>query len=143
GHVPIGREEFAFKAKDLRAVVDVDLVRIAERDGKAIGFFLGLPDLNVAIRASRGRLFPFGWWRLMGAKRRGGRVRAVTLGVVPGHRVRGAEALLLSDSFAAIGKRYAWCEASWVLADNAAMVNTLALYNLRPYKRWRVFESDL
>jgi hypothetical protein len=47
------------------------------------------------------------------------------------------------DCFAAIGKRYPWCEASWVLADNAAMVNGLALYGLHPYKRWRVFEKDL
>lgn len=142
GHVPIGREEFLFKAKDLKAVLDPDLVRIAEADGKPVGFMLALPDLNVAAKASRGRLLPWGWLRLLLA-RRCGRCRVAAMGVLPGYRKRGLEALLLSDSFAAIGDRYPWCEASWVLADNLALLNGLALYNLRPYKRWRLYERDL
>jgi GNAT superfamily N-acetyltransferase len=142
GHVPIGREEFLWKAKDLKAVLDPDLVRIAEADGKPVGFMLALPDLNVAAKASRGHLLPWGWLRLLRA-RRCGRCRVAALGVLPGYRVRGIEALLLSDSFAAIGDRYAWCESSWVLADNLALLNGLSLYNLRPYKRWRLYERDL
>jgi GNAT superfamily N-acetyltransferase len=143
GHVPIDREEFLYKAKDLKAVVDPDLLRIAEADGKPVAFLLALPDLNVAVRASRGRLLPWGWLRLLRARRRGGRCRVAAMGVLPGYRVRGLEALLLSDSFAAVKSRYAWCEASWVLADNLALLNGLALYNLRPYKRWRLYERDL
>lgn len=143
GHVPVGAAEFAYKAKDLKAVLDPDLVRLAEQDGRVVGFFLGLPDLNPAIARSGGRLLPLGWWRLIRAKRTARRVRVLALGVVPGHRARGVEALLLSDSFAAIGARYPWCEASWVLEDNAAMMNGLALYSLYPYKRWRLYEKGL
>jgi len=140
GHVPVDREEFLFKAKDLKAILDQDLVRIAEVEGVPVGFLLALPDLNVAAKASRGHLLPWGWLRLLRAKRCG-RCRVAALGVLPGYRVRGIEALLLSDSFAAIGDRYAWCEASWVLADNKALLNGLALYNLHPYKRWRLYEK--
>ncbi len=143
GHVPIPPEIFAFKAKDLRAVLDPDLVRLAELDGEIVGFLLGLPDLNVAIRRCHGRLLPFGWWHLLRARKAGGRTRVVALGVVPGHRIRGVDALLLSDCARAIHDRYAWAEASWVLAENRAMVNGLALYGLRPYKRWRMYERDL
>lgn len=142
GHVPIDREEFLFKAKDLKAVLDVDLVRIAEVDGQAVGFMLALPDLNVAAKRSRGHLLPWGWLRLLRAKSCG-RCRVVALGVLPGYRVRGIEALLLSDSFAAIGHRYPWCEASWVLDTNLTLLNGLALYNLHPYKRWRLYEKRL
>jgi len=143
GHVAISEEEFAFKAKDMKAVLDPDLLRIAEKDGEAVGCFMGLPDLNVAIKRSGGKMFPFGWWHLLRAKKRGGRVRVILLGVVPKHRQGGVEALLLADSFQAIGERYPWCEASWVLADNAAMVNGLARYNLHSYKRWRMYEKQL
>jgi GNAT superfamily N-acetyltransferase len=103
---------------------------------------LALPDLNVAAKASGGRLLPWGWLRLLRA-RKCGRCRVAAMGVLPGYRKRGIEALLLSDSFAAIGDRYPWCEASWVLADNLALLNGLALYNLRPYKRWRLYEKGL
>jgi GNAT superfamily N-acetyltransferase len=142
GHVPVGREDFLFKAKDLKTVLDEDLVRIAEADGKPVGFLLALPDLNVAAKASRGHLLPWGWLRLLRAKRCG-RCRVVALGVLPGYRVRGIEALLLAESFRAIDGRYPWCEASWVLADNKTLLNGLALYNLTPYKRWRLYEKSI
>ena len=92
---------------------------------------------------SRGRLLPWGWWRLLRAKKRGGRNRVLLLGVIPGYRKRGIEALLLHDSYVAWGPRYKWSEASWVLEDNGAMLNALALHNMFPYKRWRLYERDL
>jgi GNAT superfamily N-acetyltransferase len=142
GHVTIGAEEFRFKAKDMKAVLDLDLVRVAEVDGKPVAFLLALPDLNVAAKRCHGHLLPWGWLHLLRAKRCG-RCRVVAMGVLPGYQKRGLEALLLSDSFAAIGDRYAWCEASWVLEDNKALLNGLALYNLRPEKRWRLYEKAL
>lgn len=143
GHVPIGREEFYAKARDMKSLLDPALVRIAEYQGEPIGIYLGLPDYNPAIRRARGRLLPFGWWHILRAKRRAGRCRVILLGVVPGKRVRGVEALLLAEGYRAMGANYDWAEASWVLADNAALLNGLALYNLRPYKRWRIFERAL
>ncbi|MHC4549047.1 MAG: N-acetyltransferase [Planctomycetota bacterium] len=142
GHVPIPVDEFVYKARSLKAVLDPDVIRIAEVDGEPVGLMLALPDLNVAVRKTRGRLLPFGWVRLLRA-RRCGRCRVMLLGVVPGYRRRGIEALLLSESFRAESLRYPWAEASWVLADNREMLNGLGLYNLHPYKRWRVYERDL
>jgi hypothetical protein len=143
GHVPIGPEEFRYKAKDMKAVLEPGLLRLAEVDGEPIGLMLGLPDLNPVIRRSRGRLFPLGWLRLLLVRRIVRRVRVILLGVTPGYRKRGIEAYLLSECFKAIEGRYDWCEASWVLADNATMLNGLALYRLTPYKRWRLYEREL
>jgi len=143
GHVPATREEFAFKAKDLKSVVDPDLLRVAEVEGRPVGILIGIPDLNVAIRRCGGHLLPWGWWHLLRARRLGGRCRIMALGVMPGFRIRGVEAALLCDSYAGFRDRYRWCEASWVLADNAPMRNGLALHNLFPYKRWRLYEKDL
>jgi GNAT superfamily N-acetyltransferase len=142
GHVPITAEEFAFKAKDMKAVLDHGLIRIAEYEGRVVGLTLALPDLNVAIRKSRGRLLPWGWLRLLRAKH-GDRARCMLLGVIPGFRRRGIEAALLSETMAHFDSHYRWAEASWVLADNAEMLNGLKLYDMVPYKRWRMYEKDL
>jgi len=141
GHIPLALDEFRYKAKDFKPVLDPDLVRLAEHEGRPVGLMLGLPDLNVIARRTGGRILPFGWWHLLRARKTVDRSRVIILGVIPGYRQRGIEALMLSDAFAAEYDRYAWCEASWVLADNAAMLNGLALYNLHPYKRWRMFEQ--
>jgi len=143
GHVPVGPEEFAFKAKDLKAILDPDLVRVAELEGEAVGFLLSLPDLNVVARRCGGRLFPLGWLHFLRARKTVRRARCVALGVVPDRRMRGLEALLLADSFSRIRERYEWCEASWVLEHNAALLNGLGHYGLHPYKRWRLYEKDL
>ena len=143
GHVPIGHEDFLYKARDLKAVHDPDLLRIAEVDGEPVGMFLGLPDLHGIVKRFRGKLFPFAWWHLLRAKKNASRCRVVAMGVIPGYRRRGIEAMMMNASFRAFGPRYRWCEASWVLADNAPMLNGLAIYNLFPYKRWRLYERDL
>jgi ribosomal protein S18 acetylase RimI-like enzyme len=65
------------------------------------------------------------------------------LGVIPGFRRRGIEAALLSEIMAHFDRQYRWAEASWVLADNAEMLNGLKLYDMVPYKRWRMYEKDL
>jgi GNAT superfamily N-acetyltransferase len=143
GHVPATREVFLYKAKDFKTIYDPDIVRLAEADGKIVGLLMALPDLNEAVRASRGRLLPFGWWRLLRAKRTTKRLRTIVLGVVPGYRKRGIEAAMLIGAYEAHAGRYTWHEASWVLADNDAMLNELPLYQVEPYKRWRMYEKEL
>jgi len=143
GHVPIGRDDFAYKAKDFKIVMDPDLVLFVEHEGKPVGLLFGLPDLNVPIARSRGRLLPFGWWRLLRARKTVHRARVIAMGVLPGFRRRGAEAYMLREGFRQVAGRYEWAEASWVLADNGAMLNGLALYGLHPYKRWRLYEKKL
>jgi len=143
GHVPIGAEEFAYKARAMRPVADPDIIRVAERDGKVVGILFAMPDLNVAIRKSGGRLFPTGIFRLLRARRTARRTRVILLGVLPGQRLRGVEALLLADGYAAASERYPWAEASWILEDNVAMLNGLAAFDLHPYKRWRVYKREI
>jgi GNAT superfamily N-acetyltransferase len=143
GHVPVSSEEFAFKARDLKPVLDPGLVRIAECDGRPVGFALGLPDLNPAIRKSGGRLLPLGWLRLLRARHTSDRARVVAMGVIPGYKRRGVEAFLLSSGFAAVKDLYSWVEASWILEENTAMINGLRLYGLKVYKRWRIYEKEL
>ncbi|MHC4731139.1 MAG: hypothetical protein ACYS6Z_11200, partial [Planctomycetota bacterium] len=82
------------------------------------------------------------WLRLLRAKHCG-RARCMLLGVIPGFRRRGIEAALLSEIMAHFDRQYRWAEASWVLADNAEMLNGLKLYDMVPYKRWRMYEKDL
>jgi len=47
---PISREEFHGLYEPLRSYVDPDFVRIAEHDGRAIGFAFGIPDHNAHSR---------------------------------------------------------------------------------------------
>ncbi|MGD9811950.1 MAG: N-acetyltransferase, partial [Sphingobium sp.] len=65
GFVPITDAEVAFTGKKLKPIVFEDLIRIAELDGEPVAFMMTLPDLNEALKPLDGKLFPFGWAKLL------------------------------------------------------------------------------
>ena len=59
GFVPMTDHEIDHLAEQFKPVVIPELVPIAEKDGRVIGFGITLPDLNVVFRSEPlGRLFP-------------------------------------------------------------------------------------
>ena len=97
GFVPMDRDDFRFAAQSLKKVLVRDLALIAEIDGRPAAFSIALPDLNIALPALKGRLFP---WRLPAffrATKRIDRIRVLTLGVRRDARNRGLDAILFLD----------------------------------------------
>ncbi|HET6204997.1 MAG TPA: GNAT family N-acetyltransferase [Planctomycetota bacterium] len=144
GFAPLPLEEFRFLANGMKRILDPDFCLLAEREGEAVGFLLALPDANRAIAAIDGRLFPFGLFRLPGLLRRIRNVRVVTLGVLPEHRGRGADAALIATLVRhAETKGVVSGEMSWVLEDNLAMRRPIEALGGRVYKRYRIYEEAL
>ncbi len=144
GFAPLPLEEFRFLANGMKRILDPDLCLLAEKEGEALGFALALPDVNRAIAAIGGRLFPFGILRLPGLIRRVKTLRVLTLGVVPEARGHGADAALIGGIVrAGSAKGFASGEMSWVLEDNLAMRRPLEALGGQVYKRYRVYEEAL
>jgi len=144
GFAPMPEEEFRFLAKGMKRVLDPDLCLLAEKDGEALGFLLALPDVNRAIAAIGGRLFPFGIFRLPGLLKRVTSLRVFTLGVLPEARGRGADAALIAGVVErGFAKGFDSGEMSWVLEENLAMRRPLEALGGRAYKRYRIYEEAL
>ena len=150
GFVPTTRAETEALAKGLKEVVDPRLVCFAEIDGEAAGVIVYLPNVNEAIRDLRGRLFPFGWakllWRLKVARVKTARVPL--MGVKRRfHRDRRGQVLpfLMIEAAGrpALQLGYTSFELSWVLEDNRAMCAIAEAMGGRVYKRWRLYEKSL
>jgi GNAT superfamily N-acetyltransferase len=145
GFVPMTEAEFDNMAADLKPIVDPHLCFIAEAEGKPVGFSLTLPDFNRALRKlPRGRLFPFGIFRLLREKRRIDRARVLTLGFIPKYQRHGLGALLYLRTWqAAVQRGMPRGEASWILEDNLEMRRALENMGAEVYKRYRVYEKAL
>jgi GNAT superfamily N-acetyltransferase len=142
GFVPATDEEFDAAASDLKTLLDNDLSAVAERDGTPVGFSVVLKDLNRVLRGLDGRLFPFGFLKLLWRMRRIDHVRVITLGVVPEARGRAInEALFLHAYLGAKRKGYVGGEAGWVLEDNQAMRSPIESVGGRVTKRYRLYET--
>jgi len=65
GFVPFTDSEIAYASKKMKPLIREDLNMVAELDGRPVAFMLTLPDANEPIKAIKGRLFPFGWIKLL------------------------------------------------------------------------------
>ena len=146
GFVPMTPAEFASMAKEMKTVVDPDLVLIAEKeDGEPIGFFLALPDLNqIFIKIRSGRLLPFGIFRLLFGRKKIRTARLLTLGLKTGYQASGIGAAMYTRAFqVGAQKGYTQAEGSWILEDNGRMCQAMEKIGAYVYKRYRVYERPL
>lgn len=144
GFVPMTDAEVEHMAKQLKAVVDPDLVLFGAIDGEPAGFSLTLPDINQAIRHANGRLFPFGLLKLLWHMRRINGVRILTLGLKERHRRSGLAAKFYYETFKrGTSKGHMQAESSWILEDNRAMLGGVEKMGFRRYKTYRLYERHL
>src|SRR5690606_6828541 len=87
GFVPMTDDEFRHTAKDLKMILDPKYCIVAEKDNEIIGFALGIPNINeVLIQIKRGRLLPFGIFKLLFGLKKIKTIRVLMLGVLEGYR---------------------------------------------------------
>jgi GNAT superfamily N-acetyltransferase len=147
GFVPMTEEEFDHLAKNLKQIVDPQMVFIAEVNGKPAGFSLALPDFNQVLSRLSGRLLPFGILKLLWhtkIKNKIDGVRIITMGVVPEFQKRGIDTVFYLESYNVGVKRgYKWAEMSWILEDNFLMTRVLELLGAKLYKKYRLYEINI
>ncbi len=95
GFVPMSAGEVRHMAKGLKYLIVPELAVGVEVDGRLVGAVFGLPDFNPRIRQIDGRLFPFGFWRLLRNKRGIKRIRAISTNVLPEYQRQGLGLVLL------------------------------------------------
>jgi len=145
GFTPIGAQEFAAFAADLKRILDPDLCLFAEQGGVPVGFVLALPNLNEALIHLRdGRLLPFGLLKLLWYRRRIRSVRVILAGTLPEWQRRGVGSLLYREiTHRVVAKGYAIAEMSWVLEENVLMNRAARLLGGSVHKTYRVYRKPL
>jgi GNAT superfamily N-acetyltransferase len=143
-HVPMDEHEFKRFVEDLKRVIDFDLVFFAEVDGEPVGFSAAIPDINRALKAVDGRLFPLGWLRLWRGMRCIDVASLKLLAVLEEYRGLGLDSLFyLETARALLRKGYSWVDMS-LTAENNVAINQL-IHNLgwQLYKVYRTYQMDL
>ncbi len=145
GFVPPTNEEFDFLAEGLKLILDERFAFVCEDKGKMVGFAVALPDVNEIMKdVKRGRIIPFGIFKLLFGKKKTKKVRVILLGVVEDYRKIGIEAILyakLISNAKSYGKTGG--EASWILESNEMMVKGAENLNGKKYKTYRIYTKAL
>ena len=150
GFVPFTHEEFRRVGKELLMIVPDDFTWIAEVDGKPAAFIVLMPNLNEASADLNGRLFPFGWlkllWRLKVRTPKSGRIPLMGVRKEYQHtRLGPALAFLTIRALEkpAMKRQMEKIEMSWVLEQNLATRNIIEKVGGVVSKRYRMYQKDL
>ncbi|HEV8611048.1 MAG TPA: N-acetyltransferase, partial [Thermoanaerobaculia bacterium] len=149
GFVPMTAEEMDFMAGRLKPLLDEEFVFLAERrreDGSVepIAFLMAMPDYNVPIAATKGRLLPFGWLKFLLAQRKIKTLRVLTLGIKREYRMRGINAVMFESGLrASLRRGLTGVEVSWLLEDNDLVIRSVDLWGGRLYKTYRMYDRDI
>ncbi len=150
GFVPMTDGEFDQLADDLKAIIDPDMVFVAEKDGKTVGFSITLPDVNEPLHLAYPTpntpewlaMIKLVWhWKI---RKKVSWVRVLVLGVIPEYRKLGIDALFYYKSArAALGKGMKMGEMSWILDNNDKMNRPIIAMGGEVYKTYRFYEKPL
>jgi GNAT superfamily N-acetyltransferase len=148
GFVPMTEREFDHLAREFKQIVEPELVLVAEVKGEAVGFAMTLPDANQALKAAGGRLtrfgLPIGLVKLALAARRIDWLRMLVLGLKPGYRRRGIDAILYLDTIRNAQRLgYRGGEISWELEDNHLINRAIESMGGQRSKTYRLYQRPL
>ena len=149
GFSPMHPDEFSEAIRDLRRIVDPELVLLAEKADRVIAIAVSLPNLNEALAGLRGRLLPFGLLRLLWRLkvRRPKTARCLMLGIEAAERgfsSFGLSVLLyVAMSEAAQRRGVQWGELSWTLEDNVAINKGIEATGAVRYKTYRIYSKEI
>ena len=143
GFAPIPRDEFIELAQDLKQVVVEDLLIFVMVNGKEVAFSLTVPDINEKV-PKNGRLFPFGWTKLLFGLRKTKFARLYLLGTLPEYRKRGLESIMIVETTLRAHKLgYQGGEIGWTLEDNDLINRPIQTMEADLDRKYRVYGLDL
>lgn len=141
GFVPFSDAELEHAANGLRQLIIPELTRIAEFEGRPVGVVFALLDYNPLIKEIDGRLFPFGFIKLLWKRRKLKRVRLISTNVLPEFQRWGLGVVLLNELLPAVLK---WGveegEFSWVLESNHLSRGSLERGGAKRVKSYRIYD---
>lgn len=144
GAVPFTEAEFEHIVKQLKPIAVPDIVPIVELDGVPVAMAVAVPDANQILRFANGRMFPFGFLKVLFNQNKVNRVRILILGVVSKYRKHGFDALLYHSIFKGAQKHgFVGGEFSWILEDNIDIIRIIEGWGGKRTKTYRLYSKEL
>jgi hypothetical protein len=137
--VPALPDEAKKMAEDMKLLIDRDIAFIAEIDGKPAGMCIMLPNLNEAIKDLDGKLFPFGFAKLI-YRLKVARTKSTRLMMLYGGL---SAAMYVEVAKRGMAKGYEWAELSWTREDDGPINAGVRIMGAEIYKKYRVYKKDL
>lgn len=150
GFVPLTERERDGMIKSLGMLVEPEMLHFAYVDGKPVGLVLAVGDINQVFKHAYPSpavpevitLLKVLWhWKV---RNKMNRARVPMLGVIPEHRNKGIDLVLIYHLITQLRHTYVKAsDAGWILETNQDMAGTLIGFGMEEYRTYRIYEKTL
>lgn len=120
------------------------IIVLVDENDKVVAFGFAIPGINKAIRKSKGKLFPFGIFRLLHAVKKSRVADFGLVGVRPEYQGKGLTAVILRHIMnIMIKNKIEYCETNLNLEDNLKIQQTWKNFEHLQHKRRRSYVKKI
>ncbi|HEX2976505.1 MAG TPA: hypothetical protein VHO68_11275 [Bacteroidales bacterium] len=145
GFVPLNDNEKIEFANRYLPVLDPKFIKVVEVEGgELVGFAVGMPDFSNGIRRAKGRLFPFGIFRILSDSKKSRKLLMMLGGVKKEYRGKGLDVLMgVKILQSGIKHKMDTLDSHLVLEDNIKMRAEYERVGCKVVKKFRIYQKDL
>ncbi len=134
--VPMTMDKIMVRMKQMKPILIEKLNVFAYHDGKPVGFYINVLDVNQIFKHVNGKMNLLGKLKFLYYKGFVKRVRGIVFGVIPAHHNLGVEvAMIMHFRAALIQDRYNQNELAWVGDFNPKMLSMFESMGAKPIKK--------
>ena len=115
-------------------------ITIVDKEDKLVAFGFAMPSLSKAVQKCEGRLFPFGWIKVLKAIKKPEILDLALVGIRPNWQGKGLTAVIMRFMANVIkDNKIKYCETNLNLEDNIKIQQQWEMFEHSQHKRRRCF----
>jgi hypothetical protein len=144
GFVPLNDKEKEEFAKRYLPLIDPEYIKVVRTKGELIGFIIAMPDLSQGIIATKGKLFPFGIFKILKEMKKSKKMMLMLGGVRKDYRGQGIDVLMAVKMwYSARNNNMNVIDSHLILENNSRMRAECERLNGKIVKRFRIYQKLL
>lgn len=142
---PLTEKEMNEFAGRYMAILDPKFIKAIENDNKElVAFIIGMPDISEGIRKSKGKLFPFGFFKILRSQKKTKQLNLLLGGIREGYRNKGLNTILGIEMLKSAKERgLEYIDSHLELEDNLKVRAEMERMGGKVYKRFRIFTKPI
>jgi hypothetical protein len=144
GYAPLDEKEMEELGKRYLPVLDPRFAKAIVKDGELISFVVGIPDMTAGIQKAKGKLFPFGFLKILRAAKKTKQLDLLLGGIKEKFRGLGLDVLMGTRMIMSASKAgMEMMDTHHELESNAKVRAEMEKMGGKIYKRFRVYQKDI
>jgi hypothetical protein len=144
GYTPLEEQEMKDLGKRYMLLLDPRFLKAITKDGEVVAFVIGMPNLVEGIRKAKGRLLPFGIFKIMRAAKKTNQLDLLLGAIKEEYRGRGLDVLMGVNLFQAARKAgMTVMDSHHEMETNLKVRAEMEKLGGEVYKRFRVYKKSL